>query len=430
MASNTFGGSSVESVVSKELVFVEEPERKYVCPVCLVVMKDAVQTICGHRFCKLCIEKVSSRSGRCKCPVDNTWFHTKDEMFADIAVRREIQSLKVRCYQHDSGCAWTGDLLDLQGHAGGCEHIEIRCEFGCGEHVRRADVPHHREVCDLRPVSCEHCSLSTTSVAITRHQLLDCRKFPVVCSLCGKSGISREDISCHLNEKTGDCPRVIIPCLYKKYGCQFAGRREAMSQHEEEASHLHIGYLEKKIDNQDQQIESLTELLQQVTRNVEENKTQFTEVVETLKRNQSMSFNGSTVWKVTLVADQNRYISPPFYTGNPGYKLRVSLELKGHTESSQSYASLFVIHEQGQFDDAVFFPFNAYCHVDLLSNTAGKTHSVVVNCPAMHRCRTEAEMSNIQRGLLRFLPSAELLGNVYCQNNCIYMGIRVSIYQN
>ena len=28
------------------------------CPVCLLVLRDAVQTSCGHRFCKNCILKV------------------------------------------------------------------------------------------------------------------------------------------------------------------------------------------------------------------------------------------------------------------------------------------------------------------------------------------------------------------------------------
>lgn len=42
-----------------EAEFEEEPDKKYVCPVCLIVMKDAVQTSCGHRFCQSCILKVS-----------------------------------------------------------------------------------------------------------------------------------------------------------------------------------------------------------------------------------------------------------------------------------------------------------------------------------------------------------------------------------
>ena len=32
-------------------------ESKYECPICLMALRNAIQTPCGHRFCKNCIEK-------------------------------------------------------------------------------------------------------------------------------------------------------------------------------------------------------------------------------------------------------------------------------------------------------------------------------------------------------------------------------------
>ena len=37
--------------------FVHELDPKYTCPVCLLVLRDPVQTKCGHRFCKLCLKR-------------------------------------------------------------------------------------------------------------------------------------------------------------------------------------------------------------------------------------------------------------------------------------------------------------------------------------------------------------------------------------
>ncbi|XP_053384329.1 TNF receptor-associated factor 6-like [Mercenaria mercenaria] len=422
--------ASQSGVPGYEAVFDADPERKYVCPVCLTVMKDAVQTSCGHRFCETCIRKVANRSGMCKCPVDNTWFDTEFELFPDVAIRREILSLKVKCEQHHKDCTWTGELRDLESHMTLCEYIEVPCEYGCAENsIRRKDLSQHLETCDLRPVSCEHCNSSTTSVDLTKHQLLDCRKFPVVCSLCGKSRINREDISCHLNEKSGDCPRVIIPCPYQKYGCQFAGRREVMASHEKEAAHLHLTCMEQKVDSQDRQISSLDKTVQELIGILEKKKINFESVVSQLKESQMMSYNGKQLWKVKLVSGTNKYRSRSFYTGCPGYKLHVSLELNGHTESGQSYASLFVIHEKGQFDEELFFPFSASCGVSLLAVRPTRSHETIVTCTAVPRCRTDTEGFRCQRGRLRFIKMEELLSDAYCVENCLYLEISAHVFQ-
>ena len=64
MAVNSNNGFSMrrpEHGYDVELVFGAAPDNKYLCPVCLNIMKDAMQTVCGHRFCKLCITKIIGR---------------------------------------------------------------------------------------------------------------------------------------------------------------------------------------------------------------------------------------------------------------------------------------------------------------------------------------------------------------------------------
>ncbi|XP_053384338.1 uncharacterized protein LOC123563068 isoform X2 [Mercenaria mercenaria] len=117
-----------------EALFEEDLERKYVCTVCLLVMKHAVQTSCGHRFCEACICRVANESGMCKCPVDNTWFDLYCDLFPDVAFQREILSLKVKCKHHHKGCTWTGELRDLEGrretmasHEKAAAHLHLSC---------------------------------------------------------------------------------------------------------------------------------------------------------------------------------------------------------------------------------------------------------------------------------------------------------------
>jgi len=35
--------------------FSPSADERFVCPVCMLVMRRAVQTTCGHRFCDTCI---------------------------------------------------------------------------------------------------------------------------------------------------------------------------------------------------------------------------------------------------------------------------------------------------------------------------------------------------------------------------------------
>ena len=42
-----------------EYEFVDEVSNSQKCPVCLLPMRDAVQTLeCGHRFCKDCLQRI------------------------------------------------------------------------------------------------------------------------------------------------------------------------------------------------------------------------------------------------------------------------------------------------------------------------------------------------------------------------------------
>ena len=51
-------GDADQSEGGYDVEFVEDLGEKYRCSICLFVLKDPVQTECGHRFCKTCIESV------------------------------------------------------------------------------------------------------------------------------------------------------------------------------------------------------------------------------------------------------------------------------------------------------------------------------------------------------------------------------------
>jgi len=66
----TLSSSFMEEIQGYDVEFDPPLESKYECPICFMALREAVQTPCGHRFCKACIIK-SIRDAGHKCPVDN-----------------------------------------------------------------------------------------------------------------------------------------------------------------------------------------------------------------------------------------------------------------------------------------------------------------------------------------------------------------------
>lgn len=67
-STGNLSSSFMEEIQGYDVEFDPPLESKYECPICLMALREAVQTPCGHRFCKACIIKsircVSIRKNR------------------------------------------------------------------------------------------------------------------------------------------------------------------------------------------------------------------------------------------------------------------------------------------------------------------------------------------------------------------------------
>ncbi|KAH8071225.1 hypothetical protein JL721_4662 [Aureococcus anophagefferens] len=93
------------------------------CTICLgVVSDDAVQTPCGHIYCRECIR--SSLRRQAVCPQDRKALsHGQLRLVkeANPIVRRIWGAIKVRCCYAERGeCKWTGNLGDALSHEARC----------------------------------------------------------------------------------------------------------------------------------------------------------------------------------------------------------------------------------------------------------------------------------------------------------------------
>ena len=59
-----------------------------------------LQTICGHRFCRVCIAKIVTNDAVAiqyfRCPLDKRVLSKQDDIWPDVATQRQIHNLKVQ----------------------------------------------------------------------------------------------------------------------------------------------------------------------------------------------------------------------------------------------------------------------------------------------------------------------------------------------
>ncbi|XP_056134707.1 TNF receptor-associated factor 6 [Lampris incognitus] len=209
-------------------------ESKYECPICLMALRNAIQTPCGHRFCKHCIEKSIRDTGQ-RCPVDNEML-LEEQLFPDNFAKREILSLTVRC--PNTGCAEKMELRHLENHLMQCQFATVVCQQ-CQQSVRQSQLKEHTtHHCLRRPVSCPDCMADFVYEERQIHEL-HCPFANVTCQYCGMELI-RDQMVSHCDT---DCPKAPIACTFSTFGCQEKMQRHNLAQHMQEFSQMHMHYM-------------------------------------------------------------------------------------------------------------------------------------------------------------------------------------------
>ncbi|XP_037343277.2 TNF receptor-associated factor 6 [Pungitius pungitius] len=209
-------------------------ESKYECPICLMALRNAIQTPCGHRFCKHCIEKSIRDTGQ-RCPVDNERL-LEDQLFPDNFAKREILSLTVRCPNSD--CADKMELRHLENHMERCRFATVPCSL-CQQSVRKSRLEEHQTAeCQKRPLSCPDCLAGFCYDESELHQQR-CPFANVKCLYC-EMDLIRDQIESHCNT---DCPKAPIACNFSPFGCKERMQRHNLAQHMQEFTQMHMRFL-------------------------------------------------------------------------------------------------------------------------------------------------------------------------------------------
>ena len=138
------------SRLSVEFDFVERPSQDFFCPVSLeLLLEPQLTSCCGHHLSLEAANRLQKEGKACPMCNGENWTAMLDKYH-----RRRVHQERVRCWYRERGCVWSGEVSELEGHAGSCKkrpwecgYCGVNCELGEGEGK-------HWAVCDEFPVPC------------------------------------------------------------------------------------------------------------------------------------------------------------------------------------------------------------------------------------------------------------------------------------
>ncbi|XP_067104831.1 TNF receptor-associated factor 6 [Osmerus mordax] len=410
-------------------------ESKYECPICLMALRAAVQTPCGHRFCRSCIEKSIRDTGQ-RCPVDNEIL-LENQLFPDNFAKREILSLTVRCPNKD--CIEKMELRHLESHVNQCQYATVPCPL-CQESVWKSQLEEHTSLqCQRRPVSCPDCVASFVYEESELHKQR-CPFANVSCQYCDMELI-RDQLESHCDM---DCQKAPIACPFSKFGCRERMLRHDLAQHMQEFTQMHMHYmaeflsglsingikpqplgaaspdprgeargagpscsaapcqcskerqalkettqhLDGRLVRQDHQLRELSIHKDNQSTQLMELRRKVASLEEKVSELEAQQCQGIFVWRLEGFSAHLRtqegghpvvVHSPGFYTGRPGYKLCLRLHLQTPTAPRCSnYISLFVHTMQGDFDSQLSWPLQGSIRLAVLDQNPEGNHHLEV----------------------------------------------------
>ncbi|NXY05879.1 TRAF2 factor, partial [Pteruthius melanotis] len=229
--------------------------QKYLCSNCNNILKKALQTLCGHRYCSACLTWIVRNNKnavcqKCKEEDPNTLSEesllAEERAFGDAAINKEISELRVHCVT--LGCSWSGIMKDFEEHQSLCEYALIPCHTGCGHVVMRRKLADHLENgCVNNVTVCQQCQcLLASSEYQVRTFLSQIKAF------VSKTEPALLMMGLHLHLAASPSPKELQHCwVWPQAGCgapggcidslvSFQGSKEKMKEHEKSAVGAHM----------------------------------------------------------------------------------------------------------------------------------------------------------------------------------------------
>ncbi|NXJ87904.1 TRAF2 factor, partial [Corythaixoides concolor] len=450
--------------------------QKYLCSNCNNVLKKALQTLCGHRYCSACLSWIvrNNKNAICqKCKEEDPStlsegsLLTEERAFGDAAINKEISELKVHCVT--LGCSWSGIMKNFEEHQSLCEYALIPCHTGCGHMVMRKKLADHLENgCVNNVTMCQKCkrTLSCSEYQINK------RIHFIWYLIIFFPFFFQQNYPTPLINKDG--------CRFSEVGCSFRGSKEKIKEHEKTAVGAHmllllqhikqlkeslctaakaangfvpqselnlenklhvfeniVAVLNKEVETSNLEIIAFrrqSELDQNIIRGLElkiaelhrcltQKDAGLSSLHKSLLFSEQASYDGVFLWKITDVGRKLQdsvtgrtvsLYSPAFYTAKYGYKVCLRVYLNGDGTGKGTHMSLFFVVMKGDYDALLPWPFRHKVTFMLLDQN-NREHIIDAFRPDLTSASFQRPVNdmNVASGCPMFLPLSKLQSPKY-----------------
>ncbi len=333
---------------------------------------------------------------------------------------RDIQSLKVKCENHQQGCQWTGELCSAVKHLKTCEYVKVPCTYECeggNKKLFRQDLQQHlAEECPHRPYNCPHCNEpgKYNDIASQKHINI-CPKLIIACSNAPSCKISfeRENKLHHLST----CKYEMIHCKYREIECKTMLMRKDIPEHENNYETHIVGAMATVLS-----LKKQSSLL--------------------TSRLHSLNTKDQKTFKMPLFTQTKekkiKFLSDPFYTHPNGYKMVFCVDANGCGTYEGTHVSVWVVLMRGDYDEQLEFPFKGTVTFELLNQLEDNNHHSALytfqGTEDSSKRVIYGEMSTCANGVLTFIPHENLgykiTENCQCQylkDDCLVFHVSVAV---
>ncbi|NXE92028.1 TRAF2 factor, partial [Menura novaehollandiae] len=451
--------------------------QKYLCSNCNNILKKALQTLCGHRYCSACLTWIVRNNKnaicqKCKEEDPNTLSEesllAEERAFGDAAINKEISELRVHCVT--LGCSWSGVMKDFEEHQSLCEYALIPCHTGCGHVVMRRKLADHLENgCVNNVTVCQQCQRSLPSSEYQGNKRIPCLWYLIIFS----PFFFQQSHSTSSTTKDG--------CCFSEVGCSFRGSKEKIKEHEKSAVGAHmllllqhmrqlkgtlcsaakpaqgftpqselnlsknklhvfeniVAVLNKEVESSNLEILAFrrqSELDQNIIRGLElkiaelhrcltQKDAGLSSLHKSLLFSEQASYDGIFLWKITDVGRKLQdsvtgrtvgLYSPAFYTAKYGYKVCLRVYLNGDGTGKGTHMSLFFVVMKGDYDALLPWPFRHKVTFMLLDQN-NREHIIDAFRPDLTSASFQRPVNdmNVASGCPMFLPLSKLQSPKY-----------------